>query len=91
MLTQNLNDLYQRVVNSNRRLQLMGKMHAPDIVLRNENRVLRDAVYALLNNDEITQIISHIGTDAFITYFNHIAGTEIRFPIEVTATVSRAA
>ncbi len=91
MLTQNLNDLYQRVIKSNSRLQLLAVMQAPDIIVRNENRVLRDAVIALLNNDEITQIISHIGTDAFITYLNHIAGTEIRFPIEVPATVSRAA
>ncbi len=91
MLTQNLNDLYQRVIKSNSRLQLLAVMQAPDIIVRNENRVLRDAVFALLNNDEITQITSHIGTDTFITYLNHIAGTEIRFPIEVTATVSRAA
>lgn len=91
MLTNNLNDLYQRVINSNSRLQRLAVMQAPDIIVRNENRVMRQAVHDLLNNEEITQTISQIGTDAFITYFNHIAGTEISFPIGTADRALQAA
>ena len=91
MATHDLNELYQRTINSNNRLQKLRKMCAPDIVLRNETRILQDAVNDLLGDDEITQFIAHVGADAFIDYFNHIAGTRIRFPIAATPAASRAA
>ena len=66
-------------------------MCAPDILLRNEARILRGAVKDLLGNDEITQFIADAGADAFINSFNHIAGIQIGFPIAVTSAVLRAA
>lgn len=91
MTTRNLNELYRRVINSDTRLQKLRQMSAPDVIVRNENRVLQDAMGALLNDDEVTQVIDHVGTDAFVNYFNYIAGTEIRFPIAATAPASIAA
>ena len=91
MATRDLNDLYRRAINSNNRLQQLREMRAPEIVVRNEKRILEDAVNALLNDDQIAQITAHVGTSAFINYFNYIAGTEIRFPIVTTAMASRAA
>jgi DNA-directed RNA polymerase subunit beta' len=91
MATRNLNDLYRRMITSSNRLQQLREMRAPDIVLRNENRILEGAVYALLDDDKIAQVIADVSANAFINYFNHIAGTEIRHPIAVTATASRAA
>ena len=91
MATRDLNDLYRRAINSNSRLQRLTEMRAPEIVIRNEKFILQDAINALLNDYEIAQIIAHVGTNAFINYFNYIAGTEIRFPIAAGATASRAA
>ena len=89
--TLDLNDLYRRVINSDCRLQQLKQMHAPAIVMRNENRILEGAVNDLLDDDEIAPLVGDVGADAFMNYFNHIAGTEIRFPIAATATASRAA
>ena len=51
MTTQDLNDLQRRLINSSNRLQQLREMRAPDIMLRNENRILEGAVYALLDDD----------------------------------------
>lgn len=91
MTMRSLNDLCHRVIHSDTRLRQLKQMHAPDVIVRNDNRVLQDAMIALLNNDEVTQIVDHVGTDAFVNYFNYIAGTEIRFPIAATASASLAA
>ena len=48
--TADLNDLYRRVINRNNRLKYMMEYGAPDIVLRNEKRLLQEAVDALLDN-----------------------------------------
>ncbi len=45
-----LNDLYQRVINRNNRLKKLIKLQAPDIIIRNEKRMLQEAVDALLDN-----------------------------------------
>jgi len=45
-----LNDLYQRVINRNNRLRKLIKLQAPDIIIRNEKRMLQEAVDALLDN-----------------------------------------
>jgi len=45
-----LNDLYQRVINRNNRLAKLLKLQAPDIIIRNEKRMLQEAVDALLDN-----------------------------------------
>jgi len=91
MGTHDMNALYLRTINSRNRLSQLQKMCAPDIVLRAESRILRSAVEELLGDDEITQLISHIGADAFKNYFNHIAGIQIGFPIAVTSAAPLAA
>ena len=86
MATRNLNDLYRRVINSSNRQKQLSEMRAPDIVMRNENRILEYAVSALLDDADIARISANVGANTFINYFNHIAGTEIRFPIAATAS-----
>ncbi len=48
--TSDLNDLYRRVINRNSRLDRLIKLHAPDIIIRNEKRMLQEAVDALIDN-----------------------------------------
>ena len=45
-----LNDLYRRVINRNNRLKRLLSIHAPEVILRNEKRILQEAVDALLDN-----------------------------------------
>jgi len=48
--TSDLNDLYRRVINRNNRLMKMKELHAPEIIIRNEKRMLQEAVDALIDN-----------------------------------------
>ncbi len=52
--TSDLNDLYRRVINRNNRLKRLLDLAAPDIIVRNEKRMLQEAVDALLDNGRIT-------------------------------------
>ncbi len=84
-------DLYRRVINRNGRLKRLIELRAPEIIVRNEKRMLQEAVAALFDHGEIVEIIAHIGANMFITYFNHITGTEFDFPVVDTAAASHAA
>ncbi len=48
--TSDVNDLYRRVINRNNRLRKLIDIHAPEVILRNEKRILQEAVDALLDN-----------------------------------------
>ena len=48
--TSDLNDLYRRVINRNNRLKRLMELKAPDIIVRNEKRMLQEAVDALIDN-----------------------------------------
>ncbi|MBI3572344.1 DNA-directed RNA polymerase subunit beta' [Candidatus Kaiserbacteria bacterium] len=48
--TSDVNDLYRRVINRNNRLKKLLDIHAPEVILRNEKRILQEAVDALLDN-----------------------------------------
>ncbi len=48
--TSDLNDLYRRVINRNNRLKKLKEISAPDVILRNEKRILQEAVDALIDN-----------------------------------------
>ena len=48
--TSDLNDLYRRVINRNNRLKKFMKMVAPDLIIRNEKRLLQEAVDSLIDN-----------------------------------------
>jgi len=47
--TSDLNDLYRRVINRNNRLKKLMELHAPDVIVRNEKRMLQEAVDALFD------------------------------------------
>jgi DNA-directed RNA polymerase subunit beta' len=48
--TSDLNDLYRRVINRNNRLRRLNELHAPEVICRNEKRMLQEAVDALIDN-----------------------------------------
>ena len=55
--TSDLNDLYRRVINRNNRLKKLINIKAPDVILRNEKRMLQESVDALLDNGRRTQSV----------------------------------
>ncbi|MCX8506531.1 MAG: DNA-directed RNA polymerase subunit beta', partial [Alphaproteobacteria bacterium] len=56
--TSDLNDLYRRVINRNNRLKRLMELKAPDIIVRNEKRMLQEAVDALFDNGRRGRVIS---------------------------------
>ena len=48
--TSDVNDLYRRVINRNNRLKKLMNIGAPDVILRNEKRILQEAVDSLIDN-----------------------------------------
>ncbi|MBI5559973.1 MAG: DNA-directed RNA polymerase subunit beta' [Deltaproteobacteria bacterium] len=56
--TSDLNDLYRRVINRNNRLKKLMELNAPDIIIRNEKRMLQEAVDALFDNGRRGRIIT---------------------------------
>jgi len=56
--TSDLNDLYRRVINRNNRLKRLMELNAPDIIIRNEKRMLQEAVDALFDNARRGRIIT---------------------------------
>ena len=55
--TSDLNDLYRRVINRNNRLKKLIEMRAPEVILRNEKRMLQEAVDALFDNGRRSEAI----------------------------------
>ena len=55
--TSDLNDLYRRVINRNNRLKRLMELNAPDIIVRNEKRMLQEAVDALLDNSKKKKVV----------------------------------
>lgn len=56
--TSDLNDLYRRVINRNNRLKRLMELHAPDIIIRNEKRMLQEAVDALFDNSRRSRVMT---------------------------------
>src|SRR4026209_1240856 len=56
--TSDLNDLYRRVINRNNRLKKLIELHAPDVIVRNEKRMLQEAVDALFDNGRRGRVIT---------------------------------
>jgi DNA-directed RNA polymerase subunit beta' len=55
--TSDLNDLYRRVINRNNRLKRLQQLSAPDIIIRNEKRMLQEAVDALFDNSKRKRVV----------------------------------
>ena len=61
--TSDLNDLYRRVINRNNRLKRLLDLKAPDIIVRNEKRMLQESVDALFDNGRRGRVITGTGKD----------------------------
>ena len=59
--TSDLNDLYRRVINRNNRLRRLMDLRAPDIIVRNEKRMLQESVDALFDNGRRGRVITGTG------------------------------
>ena len=59
--TSDLNDLYRRVINRNNRLKRLIDLKAPDIIVRNEKRMLQESVDALFDNGRRGRVITGTG------------------------------
>ena len=86
-----LSTLFRRVIGRDDRLKRLLHLGAPDVIVRNEKRMLREALDALFDDDEIAWTIAHIGVNAFMRFFNHIAETKIDYPVIDQAAVRFAA
>ena len=77
--TSDLNDLYRRVINRNNRLQRLLEMGAPEIIVRNEKRMLQEAVDALIDNGRRGRTVFGPNNRALKSLSNIIEGKQGRF------------
>ncbi len=77
--TSDLNDLYRRVINRNNRLKRLLELNAPDIIVRNEKRMLQEAVDALLDNGRRGRAITGTNRRALKSLADMIKGKQGRF------------
>ena len=77
--TSDLNDLYRRVINRNNRLQRLLDLYAPDIIVRNEKRMLQEAVDALLDNGRRGKSITGANKQKLKSLADSIKGKQGRF------------
>ncbi|MDE2070830.1 MAG: DNA-directed RNA polymerase subunit beta', partial [Gammaproteobacteria bacterium] len=77
--TSDLNDLYRRVINRNNRLKRLLELNAPDIIVRNEKRMLQEAVDALLDNGRRGRAITGSNKRALKSLADMIKGKQGRF------------
>ncbi len=77
--TADLNDLYRRVINRNNRLKRMLEMNAPDIIVRNEKRMLQEAVDALIDNGRRGRPVTGAGGRQLKSLSDLLRGKQGRF------------
>ena len=77
--TSDLNDLYRRVINRNNRLKKMLEMETPDIIVRNEKRMLQEAVDALIDNGRHGRPVTGPNNRAFKSLSDMLKGKQGRF------------
>ena len=77
--TSDLNDLYRRVINRNNRLKKLLELHAPDIIVRNEKRMLQEAVDALIDNGRRGRPVTGPGNRALKSLSDMLKGKQGRF------------
>ncbi len=77
--TSDLNDLYRRVINRNNRLQRLLELEAPDIIVRNEKRMLQESVDSLLDNGRRGRAISGANKRPLKSLADMIKGKQGRF------------
>jgi len=77
--TSDLNDLYRRVINRNNRLKRMPELDAPDIIVRNEKRMLQEAVDALIDNGRHGRPVTGPSNRALKSLSDMLKGKQGRF------------
>ena len=77
--TSDLNDLYRRVINRNNRLKRLIDLKAPDIIVRNEKRMLQEAVDALFDNGRRGRVITGTGKRPLKSLAEMLKGKQGRF------------
>ena len=77
--TSDLNDLYRRVINRNNRLKRLLELNAPDIIVRNEKRMLQEAVDALMDNGRRGRAITGTNKRPLKSLADMIKGKQGRF------------
>jgi len=77
--TSDLNDLYRRVINRNNRLKRLVQLKAPDIIIRNEKRMLQEAVDALIDNGRRGRAVTGANNRALKSLSDMLKGKQGRF------------
>ena len=77
--TSDLNDLYRRVINRNNRLKKLMELHAPEIIVRNEKRMLQEAVDALIDNGRRGKAVTGPSNRALKSLSEMLRGKQGRF------------
>src|SRR5204862_5493476 len=77
--TSDLNDLYRRVINRNNRLKRLLELGAPEIIIRNEKRMLQESVDALIDNGRRGRIVSGSGKHRLKSLSDMLKGKQGRF------------
>ena len=77
--TSDLNDLYRRIINRNNRLARLKELGAPDIIVRNEKRMLQEAVDALIDNGRRGRPVTGPGNRALKSLSDMLKGKQGRF------------
>ena len=77
--TSDLNDLYRRVINRNNRLKRLMQLNAPDIIVRNEKRMLQEAVDALIDNGRRGRPVTGANNRALKSLSDMLKGKQGRF------------
>ncbi|MGN0298517.1 MAG: DNA-directed RNA polymerase subunit beta' [Lachnospiraceae bacterium] len=77
--TSDLNDLYRRIINRNNRLARLLELGAPDIIVRNEKRMLQEAVDALIDNGRRGRAVTGAGNRALKSLSELLKGKQGRF------------
>ncbi|MDR0448427.1 MAG: DNA-directed RNA polymerase subunit beta', partial [Treponema sp.] len=77
--TSDLNDLYRRVINRNNRLKRLQTLNAPDIIIRNEKRMLQEAVDALFDNSKKKRVVKGASNRPLKSISDMLKGKQGRF------------
>ncbi len=77
--TSDLNDLYRRVINRNNRLKNLLQLHTPEVIIRNEKRMLQESVDALLDNGRHGRAVTGAGNRALKSLSDMLKGKQGRF------------
>ena len=77
--TSDLNDLYRRVINRNNRLKRLIALNAPDIIVRNEKRMLQEAVDTLIDNGRRGRAVTGVNSRALKSLCDMLKGKKGRF------------